>query len=592
MGHARTYLGFDIIRRILSDYFNYDVTLVMNITDLDDKIIERANEQKITCTELSRRFEAEFHQDMVDLGVGTPDILTRVTEYMPQIVTFIQEIIDKGFAYESNGSVYFNTSAFNENECHTYCKLEPENMNNEQLIAEGEGKLTSNQGDKKNYRDFALWKKSKEHEPSWESPWGLGRPGWHIECSVMASDVFTKLSGSDPSIATTERSKMDIHSGGVDLKFPHHDNELAQSEAQCGCSQWVNYFVHSGHLHIKGFKMSKSLKNFITIQQALEQNTARQIRMCFLLHKYNAPMDYGDNTMQHAVEREKFFTEFFHNVKAALRATPITNSQFTDERSVGLQLEFIAIKQKVDSALKDDFDTPTAMHTLADLVRAVNKYMENNTNMVSLLIRGTAMYVTKMFRVFGLISESGSEIGWSLSNNSGSTGAVSSEEVLTPMLDALMTFRSNVRDRAREKDISAVMKECDIFRDDVLPELGVRLEDKTTGSVWKLADPQELMKEREMKELEKKRKAEEKALAKAAKEKKDALNKMPPIEYMKSLTIDDASDTPKYSKFNEETGLPTHLHTGEELNKNQAKKALKEFNAQKKKYEKYLSTQG
>ena len=194
-----------------------------------------------------------------------------------------------------------------------YCKLSPEQVQNAALLAEGEGKLTQEfASEKHSPRDFALWKCSKPGEPSWPSPWGPGRPGWHIECSVMASDVFAGIFNSPI---------MDIHSGGVDLKFPHHDNEMAQAEAHAGCTQWVNYFVHAGHLDIKGFKMSKSLKNFITIRQALEQHSPRQVRLCFLLHKYNAGMDYGDNTMSHALVMERQFAEFFHNAKAVLTRT-------------------------------------------------------------------------------------------------------------------------------------------------------------------------------------------------------------------------------------------------------------------------------
>lgn len=591
MGHARTYLGFDIIRRILSDHFNYNITLVMNITDLDDKIIQRANERQIPCSELSEFYEAEFHEDMDMLGVSPPNVLTRVTEYMDEIVTYIQTIVKKGMAYESNGSVYFNVDAFGAKEGMNYCKLAPEQVGNAELLAEGEGKLTQDfVSDKRSPRDFALWKKSKEGEPEWDSPWGGGRPGWHIECSVMASDVFAKLAGFDSAEDVKEHGgdicKMDIHSGGVDLKFPHHDNEMAQAEAHADCTQWVNYFVHSGHLHIKGFKMSKSLKNFITIREALVNNTARQIRLCFLLHKYNAPMDYGDNTMSHAMSIEKIFVEFFHNAKAVLREGKITDIQKWDKDARDFQNVLEKTKVAVDDALKDDFDTPTCMTALADLVKAMNLYLDKletdgGRTPVNLVIRNAAKYVTKIFRTFGLIPDnSGVEIGFPVGG--GSDG----EEKLTPLLDALIDFRSTVREKARGKDMGGVLGECDDFRDKTLPPLGIRLEDKTGGkSVWKLADPKELLKEQEQKELEKQRKAAEKQAAAAAKAKKDAMNKLSPEEFMKQLTLDDKEDKLKYSKFDEE-GMPTHFHDDEALNKNQMKKAKKEFMGQKKKYEK------
>lgn len=593
MGHARTYLGFDIIRRILENHFNYNVTLVMNITDLDDKIIARSNEQNITCGELSRHFEAEFHEDMEMLGVAPPNVLTRVTEYMDEIVAYIQAIIDKGLAYASNGSVYFYVDGFSQQEGMNYCKLAPEQVNNAELLAEGEGKLTQDfVSDKKSPRDFALWKKSKEGEPKWDSPWGEGRPGWHIECSVMASDVFTQLSGGNSvadALQNPELCRMDIHSGGVDLKFPHHDNEMAQAEAHAGCTQWVNYFVHSGHLHIKGFKMSKSLKNFITIRQALENNTARQIRLCFLLHKYNAPMDYGDNTMSHAMSIEKIFTEFFHNIKAVLREGKITDIQRWDKNARELQNSIERTKIAVDDALKDDFDTPGCMAALADLVKATNLYLDGcqseSRTPVSLVLRNSAKYVTSIFKTFGLIPEnSGVELGFPVGG--GSDG----EEKLTPVLDALIDFRSTVREKAREKDLKGVLEECDTFRDDTLPPLGIRLEDKTGGkSVWKLADPAELLKEKEQKEQEKKRKQAEKQAAAEEKAKKDAMNKLSPEEFMKKLTLEDDKDKLKYSKFGDD-GMPTHFHTGEPLNKSQLKKANKEFQAQKKKYEKSMKS--
>jgi cysteinyl-tRNA synthetase len=568
----------------------------MNITDIDDKIIARANEQSISSLELARHFEMEFHEDMAELNVTPPDVLTRVTEYIPDIVLYIQKIVDKGLAYESNGSVYFNVEGFTCVDGMSYCKLAPEQIGNAELLAEGEGTLTQDfANEKRSSRDFALWKKSKEGEPKWPSPWGPGRPGWHIECSVMASDIFCQLDGlaSADEMKTGEECRMDIHSGGVDLKFPHHDNEMAQAEAHAGCNQWVNYFIHSGHLHIDGSKMSKSLKNFITIRQALELNSARQIRLCFLMHKYNAPMDYSKDTMVHAMSMEKTFVEFFHNAKAVLRETKIISDQRWDIDARNLQLSVENTKTAVDEALKDDFDTPVAINALAALVKATNLYLEkcesNGKTPVNLVIRNAAKYITQIMKTFGLIPDSaGVEIGFPIGN---SVDGKDGEEKLAPLLNALIDFRSSVRDKARVGDTLGVLAECDTFRDDALPPLGIRLEDKSGGkSVWKLADPNELMKEREHARLEKDRKEAEKKLAEEQKQQKEAMNKLPPTDFMKQLTLDDESKTLKYSKFDESTGMPTHSHDGEPLNKNQMKKATKEFQTQQKKYEKYLSS--
>lgn len=330
--------------------------------------------------------------------------------------------------------------------------------------------------------------------------------------------------------------------------------------------------------------MSKSLKNFITIREALANNTSRQIRMCFLLHKYNAPMDYGDNTMSHALVTEKMFTEFFHNCKAVLREGKMSDCQKWNVPTRNLQNALQEAQRKVDEALRDDFDTPTVMSTLVDLVKVTNLYIENPQNVVHLVVRNVASYVTRIFTVFGLIGGTG-EIGFD-----SSVGGSSREEILGPVLNALMDFRSVVREKARANDINAVLTECDAFRDDALPELGIRLEDKTGGkSVWKLADPEELLKEKEQKTMEARRKEEEKAAAAAEKAKKDALNSLSPSEYMAQLTLDDGT-TPKYTQF-DENGVPTHSSDKEPLNKNQIKKALKEFQAQQKKYEKYVQQQ-
>lgn len=243
--------------------------------------------------QVTKNFEKEFWEDMKKLNVKFPHSITRVTEYIPEIISFIQKIIDRGYAYESNSSVYFDTKSFSSQ--HFYCKLEPSSKNELEKSQEGEGEWRKGHKDteKKSIQDFVLWKKSNLGEPSWKSPWGLGRPGWHIECSAMASDIFG--------------DNIDIHCGGVDLRFPHHDNELAQSEAHFDCHQWVNYFLHTGHLLIEGRTMSKSKKNFITIREALEKYTSTQIRYLFLLHQFNDPMEYSEKTMSTALFIEKLY---------------------------------------------------------------------------------------------------------------------------------------------------------------------------------------------------------------------------------------------------------------------------------------------
>lgn len=243
-------------------------------------------------TKLTKKFEDRFMEDMRALNCLDPDHVTRVTEYSSEIVNFVQKVLDNGFAYTtSDGSIYFDIEAF-EAAQNNYARLEPWNRNDKDLQADGEGSLIKKSTEKKSDADFAIWKSSKPGEPSWPSPWGKGRPGWHIECSAMASDKFG--------------SKMDIHSGGIDLAFPHHDNELAQSEAYWidkshnHQHQWVNYFIHMGHLSIQGSKMSKSLKNFTTIREALSQRvwTPRGLRIVFLLGGWRDGIEITDDLVK------------------------------------------------------------------------------------------------------------------------------------------------------------------------------------------------------------------------------------------------------------------------------------------------------
>jgi cysteinyl-tRNA synthetase len=509
LGHAATYVRLDVVCRLLSDYFNYDVVLQMNVTDVDDKIIMRASERGIGFDELSREFEQEFLEDMESLNVRPADYLTRVTEFIPDVVAYIETIISNGFAYERDGSVYFDTASFT-NSGHNYGKLEPWSIGNKELIAEGEGKLTA--GDaalkqaKKSSGDFVLWKASKPKEPTWPSPWGPGRPGWHIECSAMASSVLG--------------DEIDIHGGGVDLRFPHHSNELAQAEAYHNCDQWVNYFLHTGHLHIDGLKMSKSLKNFTTIRETLTRYNSRQLRLLFLGHRYDAPMNYAEKNMQEAVSLDRSFIDFFGNVKAALREASKNNVRKICKRPGDIELALLKELEHrqaaIHNALADNLDTQRALQELVHLVSTTNSYIAFVASVNVSALSSVGRYVSKMFRVFGVTSD-GQEIGYGGGGTSGEGDVDSREAAVGPLLDAFAAYRDSVRKISRTDQTKAgkyLLELSDAMRDDVLPPLGVRLEDRGEGesAKWILEDSASLMLE-----IERKRKGEaEKSAIKAA----------------------------------------------------------------------------
>lgn len=361
---------------------------------------------------LPRFWENEFHKDMKSLNVLAPDVLTRVSEYVPQIVKFIEKIIENGLAYNANGSVYFDVSGFDGNDKHFYAKLVPEAYGDTKSLIEGEGDLTTTTdqlSEKKSPNDFALWKSSKAGEPFWDSPWGKGRPGWHIECSAMASDICG--------------STLDIHTGGVDLKFPHHDNEMAQTEAHFGNDDWVKYFLHTGHLTISGCKMSKSLKNFVTIQQALKKNSATQLRLAFLLHSWKDTLDYSENTMEMAVQFEKCLSEFFLNIKDLTRIgesdKPSSIFDLWTTIEGELQQKFNNSKTAIHASLCDNIDTRSVLDNLRDLVSSTNVYIKNNGEKLNrLLLKKIAAYITDILYIFGAINGPRGGIGFPVGDSS------------------------------------------------------------------------------------------------------------------------------------------------------------------------------
>jgi cysteinyl-tRNA synthetase len=589
MGHARTYICFDILHRIMTKVFHYDVHLTMNITDIDDKIINRANERAMNFLDLSKQYEQEFMVDMKKLNVILPTAITRVSEYIPEIINFISQIISNGFAYASNGSVYFNTREYRKSKSHIYGKLVPENVGNTSVMEEGEGNASSiGRSDKLDVNDFALWKASKENEPFWASPWGNGRPGWHIECSAMCNSIFPQRT-------------IDIHSGGVDLRFPHHDNEIAQSEAYYSSAtsqnQWINYFLHSGHLHIDGLKMSKSLKNFIKISDAINRFGARQLRLFFLDHRYNSPLNYSEAAMEEIGNVEKSYVDFYNNVKASLRVLPLESESKWYPRDASFSAFLYTKRDQVYKCFCDDFDTPGVMSNLQLLLKETNRYLEGDkeTKRAPLhhLVKASSDFIFSTLSDLGVFfgssapSDSAGKEGAGVVGSGGISSAMSLEEkeqLLAPFLEAITSFRASVRTHAKASDTKSILQACDEFRNSSMPQLGVVLEDADGNmSKWKLRDPEEMRKELE----EKERLLEEKAKAKAAfaaelarrNAEKEAKAKINPKEMFLHVKREDGKL--EYSQF-DEFGVPTHDAEGVELPKNVIKKLKKEYAAQEK----------
>ncbi|CAG8471591.1 45_t:CDS:10, partial [Diversispora eburnea] len=489
--------------------------------------------------DLAAHWEKDFMEDMRTLNVCPSDILTRVSEYVPEIVKYIQKIIDNGYAYETD---------------------------NEKLIEEGEGSLGSKLQGKKNKSDFALWKKSKPGEPFWESPWVIGE-------------------------------NLDIHSGGIDLAFPHHDNELAQSEAYHGCNQWVNYFIHAGHLNLEGQKMSKSLKNFITIKQALEKYTSRQLRFCFLLHQWDSKLDFKDSSLAEAKNIETILNNFFVNVKALINEhkhsaylSDGTHQYLNPEKE--LLNVFRGKQQNVHAALCDSFNTPTVISEIMDLVYKTNIYIASGRSKINInIIENIANYVTKMLRIFGVIESSESkEIGFGVSEKQKS---VNKEEIVLPYLRVLSNYRDNIREYSRQKkDFSEFLKLSDNLRDVELIEFGVSLDDQEDGkALVKFVNKEELIKAREEKlkvQAEKLARKEEMAKAKEEERKKKLeQGKLAPEDMFKNVKGENEENA--YSAFDEQ-GIPTHDSKGEELAKNRVKKLKKEWETQNKLHTEYLAS--
>ena len=376
IGHARTYMAFDVIVRYLR-YRGYDVKYVVNITNIDDKIINRAKESGVDPLELAERFEEVFYDDMDALGVIKADAYPRVSDHIPEVIETIQTLIGKGFGYEVDGDVYFDVGRVED-----YGKLSHQSMD-----AIKAGARVEVDERKRNPADFALWKRSKEGEPSWGSPWGEGRPGWHIECSAMSRRYLGE--------------QFDIHGGARDLIFPHHENEIAQSEAYSGKKPFVRYWLHTGFLTINGEKMSKSLGNFITIGDLLSRYEAEVFRLFILSTHYRRPINFSERALEHEKQSLRRIYGTVDNMRMQIE---IAREGFEENRrEAELSRQARKIKKRIIEGMDEDFNTPRALAEFYSLIRVGNRAIADKA--VKSTLTEILDAIIEVARIFGILEK-------------------------------------------------------------------------------------------------------------------------------------------------------------------------------------------
>lgn len=421
IGHGRLFVVFDMIRRYLLSQ-KYNVKFVCNITDIDDKIIKRSQENNEEYFALTARFTKAMHEDREALNVLPPTIEPRATEFIPQIVDLIKTLLDKGFAYKANnGDIYYQVNKFKN-----YDQLAHQDM--EKLRA---GARVGVVDAKQDPLDFVLWKMSKPGEPSWDSPWGKGRPGWHIECSAMAINLLGE--------------NFDIHGGGLELKFPHHTNEIAQSEAATD-KKFVNYWMHMGHVQVDKEKMSKSLGNFFTIREVLAKYNPEVIRYFMLASHYRSPVNYSEDNLNSA--------------KAALERF------YLSLRDLNLEAESIiadAFQVPFEEAMNDDFNTPLALVVLFEMAREINRLKEENKIKEATQL---AKALQQKAEILGILYQK-PEIFLQ--------GNFKNEDA--NKIENLIQMRNKAREEKNWQEADRIRKH--------LTDMGIALEDTANGTTWR-----------------------------------------------------------------------------------------------------------
>ena len=434
IGHARVMVAFDYIIRFLRSQ-GWQVKYVRNITDIDDKIIKRANENGESITALTDRFITAMNDDAARLGCAEPDEAPRATDYIDQMQNMIGSLVDNGTAYPSNnGDVYFEVEKFAK-----YGRLSGRKLEDMQA---GASERVDIEVEKKHPFDFVLWKHAKENEPSWASPWGNGRPGWHIECSAMSTCCLG--------------NHFDIHGGGSDLTFPHHENEIAQSEASTG-EQYVNYWMHVGFINVDGEKMSKSLGNFFTIRDVMEKFHPEVIRYFIVSSHYRSPVNFSDFALK---EAKNALTRFYHAFKAYEQVYGNTVVKTLETNLV----------ERFNTAMRDDFNTSEALAVLFEVIRELNRAVKEENAQQSALYYSTLRYLSD---ILGLGQHDVDEF---LKSDIGQEALVLSEEQIADFIQQRV-------DAKKAKDFT----KADAIRQSLLDQ-GVVLEDTRQGTIWRRAD--------------------------------------------------------------------------------------------------------
>ena len=432
IGNARPMIVFDTVRRYF-EYKGYDVNYVSNFTDVDDKIIKKAIEEQVSAQEISQRYIAECKKDMAGMNVKPATKHPLATEEICGMVEMISELIEKGYAYEKNGTVYFSTRKFKD-----YGKLSHKNLDD--LRSGGRSLLVSGEDEKEDPLDFVLWKPKKEGEPFWKSPWSDGRPGWHIECSVMSRKYLGE--------------QIDIHAGGEDLIFPHHENEIAQSEATNG-KEFARYWMHNAFLNIDNRKMSKSLGNFRTVREISEQYDLQVLRFFMLSAHYRSPLNFSAELMEaskNGLERILNATDNLKHLIASVAAEEMS----AEEKEAFSKTD--AYVEEFEKAMDDDFNTADAIAAIFELVKYANTTATAESSKEYL--RGLLDRIVKLGDVLGLILDK-------------------KEELLDADIEKLIEERQTAR---KAKDFAR----ADAIRDELL-EKGIILKDTREGVQWKKA---------------------------------------------------------------------------------------------------------